>query len=76
MTLDGVSIDARIVREIAALVDRPLQRKLEQALFFSAEVVALTPQERRSVQWAFERLPWEYDEVRERFLAGDQAGRA
>ena len=70
MMLDGVSVDARIVRQLAARVERPLPEKLERALFFSAEVVALTPSERTEVQTAFERLPWEYEGARDSFLAG------
>ena len=46
MVLDGVSIDDRVVRELAAVVGKPLAQKLEQALFFSAEVVALTRTEK------------------------------
>lgn len=74
MVLDGVSVDDRLVRELAAVVERPLAHKLEQALFFSASVVALTPGERTAVLAAFERLPWEYEDVRESFLAGDRWG--
>ncbi len=69
MMLDGVSVDARIVRQLAARVERPLREKLERALFFSAEVVALTSSERTEVQTAFERLPWEYEDARDSFLA-------
>ena len=39
MVLDGVSIEDRVVRAIAAVAGKPLAQKLEQALFFSAEVV-------------------------------------
>jgi hypothetical protein len=74
MVLDGVLVDDRVVRQLATHVEKPLARKLEQALFFSAEIVALTPEERRSVVSAFDRLPWEYEETRERFFAGDRAG--
>ena len=69
MMLDGVPVDARIVRHLAAHVDRPLREKLERALFFSAEIVALTPTERTEVQTAFERLPWDYEDARDSFLA-------
>jgi hypothetical protein len=69
MMLDGISVDARIVRHLAAHVGRPLREKLERALFFSADVVALTPTERTEVQTAFERLPWEYEDARDSFLA-------
>lgn len=71
MVLDGVSVDDRVVRQLVAFLDRPLGHKLEQALFFSAEVVALTHQERAAVLGALDRMPWEFEEVRERFLAGD-----
>ena len=73
MLLDGVSVDDRVVRQLAALVERPLGHKLEQALFFSARVVALTSREREAVLTAFERLPWEYEDVRARFLAAESA---
>jgi hypothetical protein len=69
MLLDGVSVEDRVVRELAAQVQRPLGEKLVRALFFSAEVVALTPGERAEVLSALERLPLEYEEVRESFLA-------
>ena len=72
MVLDGVSVDDWVVRELAAHVDGPLRRKLEQALFFSARVVALTSRERVAVLAAFEQLPWRFEEVRETLLAGDQ----
>lgn len=76
MVLDGVSVDDRVVRRLATLVERPLGHKLEQALFFSARVVALTSAERAAVLAAFERLPWEYEDVRATFLEGDRAGPA
>ena len=76
MVLDGVSVDDRVVRELAALVERPLGHKLEQALFFSAEIVALTFPERAAVVAAFDRLPWEYEEIRESFVTGNRAGLA
>ena len=69
MLLDGVSVHDRIVRELAAQVQRPLRERLFQALFFSSEVVALTPAERAEVIAALERMPLEYEEVREGFLA-------
>lgn len=71
MMLDGVSVDDRVVRELAALAEGALARKLEQALFFSAGIVALTSRERVALLAALDRLPWEFEEVRESFLAGD-----
>ncbi len=65
MMLDGVSLDARAVHRLASILDGPPRRKLEQALFFSAEVVALTFQERVAVLAALDRAPWEFDELRE-----------
>ena len=55
MVLDGVSVDDRVVREIAAVVGKPLAQKLEQALFFSAEVVALTRTEKDAVLAALDQ---------------------
>ena len=49
MVLDGVSLDDRVVRDLAAVVGKPLGQKLEQALFFSAEIVALTRVEKEAV---------------------------
>ena len=74
MVLDGVAVDDRVVREIAAVVGKPLAQKLEQALFFSAEVVALTRTEKDAVLAAVGRMPWEYEEVRELLLAGPRSG--
>jgi hypothetical protein len=70
MILDGVSLDARAVHRIASILDGPPRRKLEQALFFSAEVVALTFQERIAVLAALDGAPWDFDEIRELLLAG------
>ena len=74
MVLDGVSLDDRVVRDLAAVVGKPLGQKLEQALFFSAEIVALTRVEKEAVLAALDRMPWEYEEVRELLLAGDTWG--
>jgi hypothetical protein len=40
MVLDGVSLDDRVVRDLMAFLERPLGQKLEQALLFSARIVA------------------------------------
>jgi hypothetical protein len=70
MVLDGVLVEDRVVRELAAIMDRPLAQKLEQALFFSAKGVALTDEEKAAVFAALwiER-PGEYEEIRELLLA-------
>jgi hypothetical protein len=74
MVLDGVSLEDRVVRDLAAIVGRPLGQKLEQALFFSAEIVALTRAERVEVLAALDRMPWEFEEIRKLLLAGDRWG--
>jgi hypothetical protein len=74
MVLDGVVVEKRAVRELAALVDRPLAEKLERALFFSAEVVALTPEEREAVMAALNRDQWESRDVRDRLSTGPRWG--
>jgi hypothetical protein len=72
MVLDGVSLDDRVVRDLIAFLDRALGRKLELALFFSAKIVALTHEERLAVLAALDRAPWQWEEVRDLFLAGDR----
>ena len=72
MVLDGVSLDDRLVRNLTPFLERPLAKKLEQALFFSARIVALTHEERLAVLAALDRARWEWDEVRDLFLAGDR----
>jgi hypothetical protein len=74
MVLDGVSLDDRVVRDLAAIVGKPLAQELEQALFFSDEIVALTPGERWAVLAALARAPSEFEEVRELFSACDRSG--
>jgi len=74
MVLDGVSIEDRVVRAIAAVAGKPLAQKLEQALFFSAEIVALTRGERAEVLAALDRMPWEFEEIRKLLLAGERWG--
>lgn len=44
--LNGVAVDDRLVRELAAIVDGSLRGRLESALLFRAKVVGLTVEER------------------------------
>jgi hypothetical protein len=74
MVLDGVLVEDRVVRELAALVDRPLANKLERALFFSAEIVALTRDEKSAVMTALNRDDAKFMDVRERLLIGARRG--
>ena len=76
MVLDGVLVDDHAVRELAASVDRPLAEKLERALFFSAEIVALTREERAAVEAALNRDHWESRDVRDRLVTGARWGEA
>lgn len=71
MVVDGVSLDERVVRNLAAIVDRQLGEKLERALFFSAEIVALTFHERVAVLRALDGAPWDFEEVRRRLMDSD-----
>jgi len=76
MVLDGASLDERVVRDLAAIVDKPLKEKLERALFFSAEIVALTFHERVAVLRALDGAPWRFEDVRERLMDCDTWCRA
>ena len=69
MVLDGVLLDDRVVRDLSTIVNKPLGEKLQRALFFSAEVVALTFQERVAVLAALEDAP-DSEEVRARLMDG------
>jgi len=62
MIVGGVWLEDRLVRELAPLVERPLGRRLEQALLFRAQVVALTREERASVLFALDQAPGQLDE--------------
>lgn len=69
MIFGGVWVEDRVVRELTPLVERPLGRRLEQALLFRAQVVALTRDEKAAVLSALERAPRALGEVRDLLLA-------
>ena len=71
MIIGGVWIDDRHVRELAAIVDRPVGRRLEQALLFRAQIVAMTREEKRAVLSALDRAPANLEDVRELLLADE-----
>ena len=71
MMIGGVWVDERQVRALAAILDRPLGRRLEQALLFRAQILAMTQAEKRAVLSALERAPGELEEVRELLLADE-----
>jgi hypothetical protein len=72
MLFGGVSVEDRLVRELAAILERPLGRKLEQALLFRAKIVALTRDERAAVLATLERAPGQLEEMRELLLADEK----
>jgi hypothetical protein len=71
MLLSGVSVDDRLVRDLAARVGKPLGLKLEGALRFRAKVVGLTKDEKAAVLGALENAPAELRELRNVLVADD-----
>ena len=71
MNLAGVPVEDRLVRELAAMLDKPLRSKLEQALLFRSKVVGLSWSEREAVLAALEGASPALGEVRELFLSHD-----
>ena len=72
MVLGGVPVDDRVVRDLAAILDRPLGTKLETALVFRAKIVGLTTEERRRILEALEKAPTKFDDVRQLLLANGE----
>ena len=71
MLLGGVQVDDRVVRDLAAIVDRSLGNKLESALVFRAKIVGLTTEERRRILAALEQAPAGLQAIREVLLTSD-----
>ena len=72
MVLDGVSRDDRVVRDLTAFLESSSAESSSWRCCFSAKIVALTHEERLAVLAALDRSPWEFEEVRDLFLAGDR----
>jgi hypothetical protein len=70
--LGGVPVDDRVVRDLAAILDRPLGSKLETALLFRAKIVGLTTEERRRILAALEKAPSQFHDVRELLLSREE----
>ena len=71
MIMGGVWVDDGVVRRLAAMLERrPLGRRLEQALLFRAQVIAMTRDEKEAVLSALARAP-ELDDVRDLLLADE-----
>jgi hypothetical protein len=71
MMIGGVWIDDPQVRKLTTIVERPVARRLEQALLFRAQVVAMTRDEKRAILSALERAPAGLEEVRELLVADE-----
>ena len=71
MMIGGVWVDDRHVRDLVAIVKRPVAWRLEQALLFRAQVVAMTRDEKRAVLSALEDAPAELEELRKVLLADE-----
>ena len=71
MMIGGVWVDDRHVRDLMAIVQRPVGWKLEQALLFRAQIVAMTRDDKRAVLAALEQAPAELEELRELLLADE-----
>ena len=71
MLLGGVQVDDRVVRDLAAIVDRSLGNKLESALLFRAKIVGLTTEERRRILAALDQAPAGLQAVRQVLLSSE-----
>jgi hypothetical protein len=72
MLLDGVPIDDALVRRLAAMLGEPLSSKIERALLFRAQIMALTRAERDAILAALEQAPPELETVRDLLTADEQ----
>ena len=71
MVIGGVWVDDRHLRELVPILERSVGRRLEQALLFRAQFIALTSDEKRAVLAALERGSAELNDVRELLLADE-----
>ena len=71
MLLGGVDVDDRVVRDLAAILDRSLGNKLESALVFRARIVGLTTEERRRILAALEHAPARLQSIRQVLLTSE-----
>lgn len=72
MLLGGVPIDDRLVRRLSEILDRRLGNKLDHALLFRAQIVALTREEKDAILAALEKAPPDLEPVRELLTADAQ----
>jgi hypothetical protein len=72
MLLGGVHVDDHLVRRLTTLLGRPVGDKLDRALLFRAQIVALTRDEKLAILAALEKAPPELEPVREALTADAQ----
>jgi hypothetical protein len=69
MLLGGVPSDDQLVRRLTTGLGRPVGDKLDRALLFRAQVVALTRYEKMAILAALEKAPPELEPLRESLMA-------
>jgi len=69
MVLGGVPIEDQLVRRLTTVLGRPVADKLDRALLFRAQVVALTRDEKVAILTALEKAPPELERLRESLMA-------
>jgi hypothetical protein len=71
MLLGGVPVEDHVVRRLATILGRPVRNRLDQALAFRAQFVALTREEKRAILNALETAPPDLEPIRELLLADE-----
>lgn len=69
MLLGGVPIDDQLVRRLTTILGRPVGDKLDRALLFRAQIVALTREEKIAILAALENAPTDLEPLRESLMA-------
>ena len=72
MLLGGVPIDDALVRRLSTILGRPVGDKLDRALLFRAQIVALTRDEKMAILAALEKAPPDLEPVRKMLIADAQ----
>jgi hypothetical protein len=72
MLLGGVPVDDQLVRLLTMVLGRPVGDKLDRALLFRAQIVALTRDEKMAILEALEKAPPDLEPLRESLMADAQ----
>jgi hypothetical protein len=72
MLLGGVPVDDQLVRRLTMVLGRPVGDKLDRALLFRAQIVALTRDEKMAILEALEKAPPDLEPLRESLMADAQ----